>query len=402
MVTDRLYYQDAYRTRFDARVLDAQKRDDGHWIRLSSTAFYPTGGGQPHDQGTLQAGDVEARVEDVLLEGEDIWHRVNLALPVGTAVQGQVDWTRRFDHMQQHSGEHMLAGGIKQLFDGFTHGLHIGREHSTIDVTLPDGRTRLSAGEVTALEELVNRRVQQNAPIRAWFPTPEELARVPLRKDPTVQDQVRVIAVGDFEYCACGGTHLSATGQIGLIKVLDTQPVRGKLRVSFLCGMRAVHHYRAVYDAATAAGQLLSAPPASLSKEVQRQQGELQALREQLRLLRQEAARTAAYRISQSAQPLKEGGRLALGHCPTLDADSLKEVASALIEQAGTVALLSAPRGEGVALLFARSADAPGDMAQLMRRAGARGGGKPDWAQGSAPDESILKQAATYFEGAQA
>ncbi len=393
-MTDRLYFHDAYLTQFDAAVQETRQKDGALWVRLDRTAFYPTGGGQPHDEGTLAAGGTTARVTDVLLEGDAVWHRVDAPLSAGDQVHGRIDWARRFDHMQQHGGEHIMAGTIKQLFDGFTHGLHIGREHSTIDVTMPDARTRLSAEEIAQLEDVVNQRIQQNAPIKAWFPTEEEMANLPMRKDPTVSEHVRVIGVGDYEFCACGGTHPSAAGQIGLLKVLDTQPARGKMRVSFLCGMRAVRHYQAVYDAASQAGKLLSAPPEQLYQEVQRQQDELLMQREQLRALRLQAAQDTAQRLVENAKPLETGGRLAVGHCPSLDADTLKEAAGHIIKDEQSVALLSAPRQQGVVVLFCRGAKAPGDMAALLRQAGARGGGKPDWAQGSADDDSVLTRAA--------
>ncbi len=396
-MTDRLYHEDAYLTCFEARVVQTRQREDGPWLRLDRTAFYPTGGGQPHDEGWLAARDIRAQVVDVQAEGDQVWHRTDILLAEGTQVTGQVDWPRRFDHMQQHGGEHILAGSLKQLFEGFTHGLHIGRAFSTIDVTLPGGRTRLTAEEMNQLETLVNQRIQQNAPVKAWFPRKGELEGLPLRKDPTVTEEVRVIAVGDYEYCACGGTHPRATGEVGLLKVLDTQPARGKLRVRFVCGMRAVAHYQQVYQAATEAGQLLSAPAEQLAQEVQRQQKELQNQREQLRALRLEAARAQAEWLLASPRPLPGGGSLCLCHCPGLDPDSLKEVAGRIIKEPQAVALLSAPRQEGLALLFARGEQAPGDMAALMRQAGARGGGRPDWAQGSAQNAGVLEQAAALL-----
>ncbi len=393
-MTDRLYFDDAYLTAFDARVLDIQQRADGPWLLLDRSAFYPTSGGQPYDTGTLSGPGGAVQVLDVQQnDAGEVWHRVDRPLPQGDAVHGQVDWARRLDHMQQHGGEHILAGSVWALFQGYTHGLHIGAEDATIDVTMPGGRTRLTDQEIAELEDLVNRRVQQDADIRAWFPDEQEMAALPLRKDPAVEGHVRVIAVGDFEYCACGGTHPRRSGEIGLVKVLSTAPARGKMRITFLCGMRALRHYRQVLHSAGQAGALLSAPPEGLAQAVERLKLDQSNLREQVRALRLQSAEHTADALLQSAVPLPGGGRLCRAHLPLMDIEGLKAVATRLIEQLDVIALLSAPVAEGQVLLFARGKGLPQDMSALLKQSGARGGGKPDWAQGSAQDEGALDRA---------
>lgn len=385
-LNDRLYFKDAYLRRFEARVLAVQQRQDGPWLRLSQSAFYPTGGGQPHDTGRLLWDEDEAPVLDVLQDREGlVWHRVDKSLPEGRAVIGEIDWARRFDHMQQHAGEHILAGSLHELTGGFTHGLHIGQADSSIDVTMPDGRLRLSAEEIAALEELANRRVQQDVPIRAWFPGSEELSALPLRKDPTVQEEVRIVAAGDFEMVACGGTHPCSSGQIGLIKVLSTEPARGKLRIRFVCGMRAVRRFQLVYEAAVEAGQRLSAPPEELIRALERQQTELSHAKEQLKLLQGEAAQYRADQLRGGAGPLPGGDLLMRGCFPGADAEELRRLAAEALREPRAVVLLSSPREEGLLLLFAAGREVKRDMAKLLRDSGGRGGGRPDFAQGSAP-----------------
>lgn len=397
-MSERLYYGDAYLRDFEARVVACQTRQDGPWLTLDRSAFYPTSGGQPFDTGTLTAAGQVCRVLDVQVDDEgNVWHRTDVPLEPGDPVQGSIDWPRRFDHMQQHGGEHILAGSLYALYQGYVHGLHVSADFSTIDVTLPGGRMRLSAEEITALETLANRRVQLDAPIRCWFPSHEELSCLPLRKEPTVEGNVRVVAAGDFEMVACGGTHPSSTGQIGLIKVLDSAPSRGKMRLTFVCGARAIRHYQALSRAAGEASALLSIPPESLSKAVKRLLDEQTALREQLTACRLKQSRAQAETLMAQAQTLPYGARLVRAVLSDTDMEGLKTVAGELIGQEGCIALLAAPKAEGFHLLFARHAGLAQDMAVLMRVSGAKGGGRPDFAQGSAQTAETLEKAAAML-----
>lgn len=254
-MTRRLYYEDAYLTDFEARVLSCRAEGERFSIALDRSAFYPTSGGQPYDVGTLGG----ARVLDVYVdEAGDVAHVTDRPLEVNAFVAGKIDWARRFDHMQQHAGDHMMAGVIHRELSGYTVGLHVGAVDSTIDVVLPDGRMRLDEAEIREIERQVNEQIQRDLPIRCWFPDADELMRLPLRKAPTVTDRVRVVMVGDVECVACGGTHPSSSGQLGAFKILDARPSRGKLRVSFVCGMRAMNDYQLKSDAAKRAAQLFS------------------------------------------------------------------------------------------------------------------------------------------------
>ena len=379
-MTERLYYDQSYLTEFDAVVTAV---DDRGRVTLDRTAFYPTSGGQPFDTGELNG----ARVTDVTVEGGEVWHEVDAAFKAGDAVHGAIDWDRRFDHMQQHAADHMLAGALYELTGATTIGLHIGPEVSSIDVAMPAGETHLSPELIERLEDMVNLRVQQDHPIRCWFPEAEELKSLPLRKDPTVSDHVRIVAMGDFEMVACGGTHPSTTGQIGPVKIVSAAPARGKLRLSFLAGMRAYRELRRNYQSAHAAAQQLSTGVEELPERLE---GALVRLKEAefaLNRLRRERLLDGADALLSGAEALP-GGRLVAAE---VDADmaGLRELASRLIERDGLIVLLSSAAGERRDLLFARSADMLPSMGALMKRAaeplGGRGGGRPDFAQGGGP-----------------
>ena len=395
-MTHRLYYDQTYLRAFDAQVLEVRREEARALIRLDQSAFYPTSGGQPYDTGTL-GGEA---IRDVFVdEAGEVWHAVRPETPLqaGDSVHGEIDWARRFDHMQQHGGEHLLAGMVYRQLCGTTIGLHLGAEDSTIDVTLPDGRTHLTDSELAALEDEVNLHIEEDLPIRCWFPSPEELARLPLRKAPTVTEHVRVVAMGEVEMVACGGTHPSSTGQICLVKILDAKPARGKVRLRFVCGMRAFQDYRAVRGSAEQAAALLSARLDHLPASVQSLKDELSSLRRELAETRRLQALSRVQALYDRAELLTDGTRLVAASLGEVTPESLREAASSLIGHLRTLALLAAERPDGTCLLlFARSADLTLDMGALLRATGAKGGGRPDFAQGSAP------QAEPVFERARA
>ena len=259
-VTERLYYDDAYLWAFDAIVTTVKNGTrPGEWkVTLDRSAFYPTSGGQPFDTGTLTFGKAKARVTDVEADGDgEVWHTVDREIPAGTAVRGEIDGGRRTDHMEQHGGEHMLAGAIWEKLGGTTIGLHLGQNDSSIDVSMPEERTHLTEEEIFLLEDTVNARIRLDAPIRCWFPDAGELKKLPLRKPPTVSEHVRIVAMGDFEMVACGGTHPSSTGRIGMIKIISAIPAKGKVRVTFVCGGRAAKLFQTYMHYADKAGAAL-------------------------------------------------------------------------------------------------------------------------------------------------
>lgn len=383
-MTNRLYYDNAYLTEFDAIVTKTDLRDGRFLVALNQSAFYPTSGGQPFDTGTLNA----AAVRDVFVDGDgEVWHEIDGELSIGETVHGKIDWERRFDHMQQHGGEHMIAGAFYALTGGMTIGLHLGAEASSIDVELPDGATHVSAELLRQIEDYVNLRIQQDHPIKCWFPDEQTLATLPLRKRPTVTQHVRIVAMGDFEMVACGGTHPSSTGQIGLVKILSTQPAKGKLRVFFVCGQRAYADYRSCFDAAWSAANLLSTRPENLAELVASLQKRLKSTEFALNHLRREHLLAGVPALLEGAEA---HGELRL-ICEKIEGDAslARDLASRLIEHEKTVALIAAEEDGRCFFVFGRSGDLNQHMGKLLSEAakplGGKGGGRPDFAQGGGP-----------------
>ena len=370
-MTNRLYYNDAYLWSFDGVVV-AEKEDRGNWIALNQSAFYPTSGGQPFDIGTLSYESKQVQVKNVEADRDGtVWHLVSQSIPVGVRVHGEIDSDRRLDHMEQHGGEHMLAGAVWEKLRGVTIGLHLGTDDSTIDIELPDGRIHLTDEEIEMLEETVNTRIRLDAPIRCWFPSPEELKTLPLRKEPTVKDHIRIVAMGSFEMVACGGTHPSSTGRIGQLKILSAVPSKGKVRLSFVCGRRAELFFRNCFRSARKAGNVLSCPVEKLASSA----GELKArLAEATRRLNEYETMKILEEIekNEDRESLK-GITISVTQLESGETKPVAEAVNRYLREDGKILLLCA----GERLTFARSRDVDLDMNVLIKRVG-RGGGRPE------------------------
>lgn len=392
-LTERLYYDEVYRKEFDATVLEQRDGKAGCEIRLDRSAFYPTSGGQPHDTGMLG----ESHVIDVYVDRDgEVWHVVDAPLTVGATVHGEIDWERRFDHMQQHAGEHMLANAAWRHLGGYVEGLHLGKEISTIDVELPDGSTRVDDDMIRTLEDDVNEKIWRDVPIRQWFPSAQELEQLPLRKKPTVQEHIRIVQIGDVEFVACGGTHPSSAGQIGMLKIVDARPSRGKMRLTFICGRRAYEDYRRRSDVINRTARGMSTAWEQLDEAVDTLKQKLQDATRELSAMR---AVQAAEKLNalQAAAVEKDGWRVIAGDVGAVDMATLKEMASKGVETPDTALLLSAYDGANALLTFAASPGCPWHMGKLLSAAakacGGKGGGRPDFAQGSAPGADAVAHA---------
>ena len=380
-MTERLYYDNAYLTEFDCCVLACRENGAHFDVLLDRSAFYPTSGGQPFDTGTLG----NAQVIDVNVIDGDVWHTVTQPLTPGTTVHGCIDWPRRFDHMQQHAADHMIASALHRLMGGVTIGLHISGDMSTIDVSMPGGATRLSDEDIRRIEDDVNKRIQRDVPVRCWFPEAAELAALPLRKPPTVDEHVRIVAIGEDEMVACGGTHPATAGQLGLVKIVSVTPARGKMRVAFLAGARAMADYRRVSEAAHQTAGMLSTGVENLAASVSALQEKLRAAEFELVRLRREQLLNQAEQFIAEAEALPGGARL-IARFVEADAMLLRDLASKLIEAPGMIALLGAMNGDQAIYVFGRSTDLNVHMGTLLKESalpyGGKGGGRPDFAQG--------------------
>ncbi|MFZ1756741.1 MAG: DHHA1 domain-containing protein [Caldilineaceae bacterium] len=390
-MTSRLYYTDAYLASFTARVTERTAVDGHPAVRLDRSAFYPTSGGQAHDTGTLNGvAVVDVRVAD---DG-GVLHL--LAAPLGEdaggeagEVTGVVDWPRRFDHMQQHSGQHLLSQAFDRLLGLETVSVHFGDELCTIDLV---GET-LAADGLAAVERHANEIVWENRPIRAYEVTDAQLASIPLRRAPKVTGQIRIVEIDGYDWSACGGTHVASTGSIGPIALLRVERSKSsplassgqRSRVYFICGARAVEDSRwrrqLLGDAAAVLDTAVEEVPALLAARQAR-------MKEQDRLLRALQEELLGYRAQTLLAEAEAVGRVRLVAQVMADLDpaGLKSLAAGLVANPGVVALLACDvEGKGTAL-FARSADVELHAGQLLRtilpRFGGGGGGRPDFAQG--------------------
>jgi alanyl-tRNA synthetase len=376
-VTTRLYYHEPYRTSFDATVVSCQQVGARFHVRLDQTAFYPTSGGQPFDTGLLGA----AHVFDVTdLEDGTIAHVVDRPLDRGAPVSGVIDWPRRFDHMQQHTGQHVLSAAFDRLFNARTESFHLGAAASTIDLA-----REVSAAEIAAAEDEANRIVWEDRPVEIRFASAEEAAALPLRKDPTRTGPLRLIAVEDFDLSACGGTHVTRTGAIGIIAIGGAEKFRAGTRVEFLCGGRALSRFRAWRDAFAATQRQLSVPPAELAGAVERLQAEAKTQQRVLRGLQEQVAAHEAR--SMVARGEVSGDRIiVVDALEGWDATGLKALATAASATDARVAVALFSATHPSLLVVARGSAAGVDAAvvlkSLVARFGGKGGGKPELAQG--------------------
>jgi len=393
-MTAKLYWEDAHLTRFAARVTDAWLQGAHRIVALDQSAFYPTGGGQPCDTGSINS----ARVIDVEMDDDGrILHRLGseVSFSVGEEVTCEVDWRRRREMTQQHTGQHILSQAFFRLFGAETKGFRITDRTTEIDLTLeaqPDEIERA----IARAEELANDVVFDNREIRSHMVTPEEAAALPLRKESFITDCVRVIEIADYDLSPCGGTHTERTGEVGLIAVRGWERAKKMTRVHFLCGVRALDDYREAGRSVDAIARKFSAGREEAESSVTRLLDENKRLSRRTRELAGIVAKIEASELLEAAEPVG-GARIVSRVFEDRDVEELKLLAHRLVDGDNVVALLASKDGGTARLVFARSANLSADMNALMRaaceRLGGRGGGKPEFAQGGGPKVSDLNEA---------
>ncbi|MFL6229557.1 MAG: alanyl-tRNA editing protein [Pyrinomonadaceae bacterium] len=382
-ITDHLYYADSHLTEFDATVVAAGEAADGRTeIVLDRTAFYPTGGGQPFDTGTLGGARVVDCVEGA---GGGVRHVVEGAAPaVGARVHGRIDWERRLEHIQQHTGQHILSQAFVQLFDAPTRSFRMLERVCEIDVELSDP----SDARIERAVDLANRIIWEDRAVRVLDVTPEEASKLPLRKDSAREGSLRVVEIEGFDLSPCGGTHARRAGEVGVIVARSWERAKGLTRIEFAAGVRALADYRLANRAAREAGTVFSVAREDVPAHAARLVEENKQLARRVRALEGLAAKVEAEELIEAAGDgdSQGGTKIVARVVAGRDAESLKLLASSIASHAGAVALLGARDGDQARLVFARAADAPGDMNALMREACAivegRGGGRAEVAQG--------------------
>jgi alanyl-tRNA synthetase len=378
-VTDRLYYNDSYLIEFPARVVD--KSPDGLRVYLDRTAFYPTSGGQPFDIGKLGGVDVI----EVVDEDGRIAHQV-AAPVVAVEVAGVIDWQRRFDHMQQHTGQHLLSAVLVELFGAQTVSFHLGVDSCTIDVA-----RSLEPAQIRDAERRANEIVFENRPVTVGFEDSSQ--DLGLRKPTEREGVIRIISIQDLDRSACGGTHVRATGEIGPILIRKLDRIRGNQRIEFLCGLRAVKRARADFEAISSVARSFSAPPDEVAALAAAQLEKLQDSEKARHRLATELAQARGRELYASTAPGPDGIRKVVRRVASLG-DELRAEAQSFT--AGEKSIFLAMGENPPAILLAASPDSGMNAGEFIRstlsKAGGRGGGSATMAQGSLPSKDLLDQ----------
>lgn len=366
-MTEKLYEQDAFLTQFEGQVLSCQQGKKGFDVVLNRTAFYPEGGGQPWDTGTL--GGV--RVQEVHNRDGEIVHTCDGPLEPGTTVAGAIDWGRRFDLMQQHSGEHIVSGLAHALWGCENVGFHMGAEVVTIDLSLP-----LTEEQCARLEEEANRYIWRDIPVEITCPSPQELERIQYRSKKELTGRVRIVTFPGADCCACCGTHVRSAGQVGLVKLLTVQKFREGVRIELVCGNRALAYLSRALGQNARVSHLLSAKVFETGAAVERLLGENEALKSRLATL--EETRFAAL-----AEQYAGAGDVLLFE-PGLSPDGLRRLCDAVLHSCGgRCACFSGDDGAGYKYAVGQqNGDLRGFVKELNQALSGRGGGKPDFVQG--------------------
>ena len=374
-MTTRLYYSDAYAREFDAAVTACAPAGDRFAVTLDATAFYPTSGGQPHDLGTLGGRAVVEVVED---DGRLV-HVVDGPLEAGQRVHAAIDWTRRFDHMQQHTGQHVLSAAFESVCQARTESFHLGATSATIDL-----HRQVSPQEIAAAEADANRVVWEDREVSVRFVSADEAATLPLRKESGRTGTLRLVDVTGYDLSACGGTHVARTGGIGLISVTGWEKFKGGTRVEFRCGGRALAQLREWRDAFTATNRVLSVGAVELAPAIERLQGENKTLGRTVRTLQEQLAVHVGADLV--ARATRAGDRVVVVEAlEGWEAAGLKAVAAAVAATPGGCAAVFSSTTP-MLVVVARAADVSLDAGAVLKALtaefGGKGGGKPDMAQG--------------------
>lgn len=379
-MTERLYYTDAFLTRFEATVTDL--KDNGSRVYLDRTAFYPTSGGQPFDTGRMSG----IPVIDVVDEGARVAHLLKAPLSARTTVQCEIDWNRRFDHMQQHSGQHLLSAVFADLLGHETTSVHFGPDYSTLDLDT----AAVDPASVRRVEERANQLIFEDLRVVVAFEDAESASG--LRKPPPRSGTIRVVTIEGTDRSACGGTHVRSTGQIGAVHLRQQEKVRGQARIQFLCGARAVQRARADFEALSKIAKGMSAAIDELPALLESQSETLRALQQANRRMQQELARHRAAELYASTKPSNDGKRYVVERAENGRTEEFKTLALAFVAQPATVMIVLMP--ETRSILLAASEDSGLDCGRVLREAlaavGGKGGGSARMAQGNVPKSEDL------------
>ncbi|WRP06899.1 DHHA1 domain-containing protein [Rossellomorea aquimaris] len=378
-MTVKQYYQDAYMKTFQTSIQDQQQDDSGWYVVLEQTAFYPTGGGQPHDTGTLK----DKRVINVEEVNGEIRHYIEAPFgDISGVFEGQIDWERRFDHMQQHAGQHILSAAFAETLGYETISFHLGKEFLTIDLDVSD----ISNSDALKAEELANRIIREARQIETKWVAEAELFEYPLRKQPSVTDEIRLVIIPDFDYNGCGGTHPRSTSEVGSIKILDWEKHKGHIRLQFVCGDRVLNQLHGKSGILKVMTRLLQAPEENMVPAVERllakqkeQEKALEGLKEVL--LTYEAQGLLGEGTSQ------EGYTLIKKAYSDRSIQELQKIAQHIVaKREETIVLLVVQNDQKLQLVAAKGSSPSVNLREVAQKVfpliNGKGGGKESFVQG--------------------
>ncbi len=381
--TQRLYFKDVYLTRFQAQIISRLIIEGAPAVVLDQTCFYPEGGGQPSDLGWLN----EIPVKKVLEQDGEIIHLLETEIPEDT-VNGKIDWEVRFDHMQQHAGQHILSQCFHELFQGKTLSFHLGKDISTLEI----GLSNLSEEQLSAVERQANRMVFTDIPIKTYFVEPDRLDSVPLRKPPQKTGAIRVVEVAEFDYSACGGTHPCRTGEIGLIKILKKERIRNNLRFEFVCGYRALRDYTHKNLVLGQASTAFSVRESDLLTSIQKLMAENKSQKRDLRKVQEHVAKMEAQTLVAAG-----GDKIILRLFAEKTVPEMRLLALSLIRHPGLVVVFGQKTEQSAHVILARSDDLELDLRALIpeisSKISGKGGGRPSLIEMAGANLSGLKTA---------
>lgn len=380
-MTKRAYYTDSYTTHFEATLLAIVEHENRPALLLDQSYFYPTSGGQANDLGTINDWpviDVVAGTDGQLLHV--LAARPDPA-PTPGLVQGTIAWARRYDHMQQHSGQHLLSQLFYRLFGMETVSVHFGESESTLDLDA----AIVTPEQMAQAEAEANKLVYDALPILAYFVNERDITTVPLRRPPKVSGEIRIVEIQGYDYSACGGTHVHTTAEIGPIKLLRQEKRRGQTRITFLCGKRAITDYAHKHDLLMQAAAVYSTDFTQVPELLARAQEQVKTLQRQVDEL---TIRLLSFEVDEvAATATSVGGRqVVVQNWADRSVDAVKTLANLLQARPNIVALLATTAGGKATVIFARSSDVDLHVGNLLRDAlkafGGGGGGRPEYAQG--------------------
>lgn len=375
MEDQKLYFSDSYLSEFQANIIEVIPYIDKYAIILDKSYFYPESGGQPSDLGTINGIEIEYATE----ENGKVMHITKNEIPTGPA-NCEINWSHRFDNMQQHTGQHIISACFYKLYGGETSSFHIGMDSSTIEIDVES----FDSEKIEKIETLANSIVFNNIAVTANIVNKEAIATIPLRKQPKVESNIRIITIEDIDYSPCGGTHVSRTGEIGLIKIKRLEKLKNSYKFEFVCGNRALNDYTSKNYLVNKLGTYLSAPEQEIEGAYLKFTEEYKHLQKQLSQLRSEVVNNDVQQLQQNAFNHNDT-KVIMKVFENRDFNDVKLISQALISSPSTISLL-ASKGQTCQLVFARSENIETNMNNLLKAIlpalNGKGGGSPKAAQG--------------------